>query len=109
MSYAYERLMYVVVAEPSSLPNQDVEEFEDAFTKIKQERDLWEERFQALNQKQEELQLDMPQPSGAWKKIVDQLVLEKAQMKTSFEFVIQRIRTKYATIARSSDIIARDP
>ena len=27
----------------------------------------------------------MPQPSGTWKKIVDHLVLEKAQMKTSFE------------------------
>ena len=27
----------------------------------------------------------MPQPSIAWKKIVDQLVLEKTQMKASFE------------------------
>ena len=75
---------------------------------------MWEERFHALIRKHEELQLeskhkdalieiledrvvkrqrepeglvasDMPQPSGAWKKIIDQLVLEKAQMKTSFE------------------------
>ncbi|KAI5416877.1 hypothetical protein KIW84_041759 [Lathyrus oleraceus] len=36
----------------------------------------------------------MPQPCGAWKKIVDQLVLEKAQMKTSFQFEIRFIRRK---------------
>ncbi|KAI5420237.1 hypothetical protein KIW84_044144 [Lathyrus oleraceus] len=33
----------------------------------------------------------IPQPSSAWKKIVDQLVLEKAQMKTSFESEIRYI------------------
>jgi hypothetical protein len=33
----------------------------------------------------------MPQPSGAWKKIIDQLVLEKTQMKTTFESEIRRI------------------
>jgi hypothetical protein len=84
---------------------------------------MWEERFHALSRKHEELQLEskdkdalielledqavkrqrepeglsssiMPQPSGAWKKIVDQLVIEKAQMKTSFESEIRRIRRK---------------
>ncbi|KAI5436042.1 hypothetical protein KIW84_022472 [Lathyrus oleraceus] len=34
----------------------------------------------------------MPQPSGAGKKIVDQLVLKRAQMNTSFESEIRRIR-----------------
>ena len=67
---------------------------------------MWEERFHALSRNHEELQLQskdkdvlieiledrvvkrqrepeglssssMPQPSGAWKKIVDQLVLER--------------------------------
>ncbi|KAI5396380.1 hypothetical protein KIW84_062546 [Lathyrus oleraceus] len=51
----------------------------------------------------------MPQPSVAWKNIVDQLVLEKTQMKASFETEIQRIRRKYAPTSRSSDIVVRDP
>ena len=51
----------------------------------------------------------MPQPSGAWKKIIDQLGLEKAQMKTSLESKIRRIRRKYAPTPRSSDVVVRDP
>ncbi|KAI5384904.1 hypothetical protein KIW84_071767 [Lathyrus oleraceus] len=131
-SYACERLMSLVISEPSTLLNQDIEELEDALAKMKQEKDMWEERFHALSRKHKELQLEskekdvlielledrvvkrqrelegppsssMPQPSGAWKKIVHQLVLEKAQMKTSFESKIRRIRRKYAPAARSSD------
>ena len=58
MSYACERPMSLVVAEPSTLPNQDIEELEDALTKMKQERDMWEERFHALSRKHEDLQLE---------------------------------------------------
>jgi hypothetical protein len=58
MPYACERPMSLVVAEPSTFPNQDIEELEDALAKMNQERDLWEERFHALNQKHEELQLE---------------------------------------------------
>ncbi|KAI5436025.1 hypothetical protein KIW84_022455 [Lathyrus oleraceus] len=90
MSYACERPMSLVVVEPSTLPNQDVEGLEDAFAKMKQDIDI-----------------KLSQPSGAWKKIVGQLVLEKAHMKTTFEFKIRRIRRKYAPIARSSDAIAK--
>jgi chromosome segregation ATPase len=50
--------MSLVVAETSTLPNQDVEELEDALTKMKQEIDMWEERFHALSRKHEELQLE---------------------------------------------------
>ncbi|KAI5421493.1 hypothetical protein KIW84_045067 [Lathyrus oleraceus] len=107
MSYACERPMSLVVAEPSTLPNQDVKKLEDTLTKMKQESDLWEEWFHTLSRKHEELQLEskdknelieiledravkrqresedlssssMPPPSGAWKKIVDHLVLDKA-------------------------------
>ncbi|KAI5419827.1 hypothetical protein KIW84_043835 [Lathyrus oleraceus] len=45
----------------------------------------------------------------ARKKIVDQLVLEKTQMKASFETETRRIRRKYAPLARSSDIVVKDP
>ncbi|KAI5433539.1 hypothetical protein KIW84_020722 [Lathyrus oleraceus] len=137
MPYPCERPMSMVVVEPLTLPNQDVEELEDALVKMKQEKDMWEDHFRALSKKHEELQLEskdkdalielledrvtkrhrelevssssMPRPSVAWKKIVDQLVLEKTQMKASFQTEIRRIRRKYAPIARSSDIVVRDP
>ena len=98
---------------------------------------MWEERSHALRKKHEELREEskdkvalielledrvtkrqrepkvssssMPQPSIAWKKIVDQLVLEKTQMKAYFETEIRRIRRKYAPAARYSDIVVRDP
>ena len=41
MPYACERPMSLVVAEPLTLPNQDVEELEDALAKMKQEKDMW--------------------------------------------------------------------
>ncbi|KAI5436088.1 hypothetical protein KIW84_022509 [Lathyrus oleraceus] len=110
--YPCERPMSMVVVEPLTLPNQDVEELEDARIKMKQEKDMWEELFHALSQKHAELQLEskdkdelielledrvtkrqrepkvssssMPQPFVAWNKIVDQLVLEKTPMKASF-------------------------
>jgi hypothetical protein len=127
----------MVVVEPLTLINQDVEELEDALAKMKQEKDMWEERFCAWSKKHEELQLEskdkdalielledrvtkrqrepevssssMPQPSVAWMKIVDRLVLEKTQMKASFETEIRRIRRKYAPTTMSSDIVVRDP
>ncbi|KAI5444279.1 hypothetical protein KIW84_012781 [Lathyrus oleraceus] len=48
MSYTCERPISMVVAEPSTQPNQDIEELEDALAKMKQERDLWEEQFRFL-------------------------------------------------------------
>ncbi|KAI5434273.1 hypothetical protein KIW84_021222 [Lathyrus oleraceus] len=137
MPYPCERPMYMVVVEPLTLPNQDVEELEDALIKMKQDKDMWEESFHALSKKHEELQLEskdkdtlielledrvtkrqrepevssssMPQLSVSWKKIAYQLVLEKTQMKASFETEICRIQRKYAPSARYSDIVVRDP
>ncbi|KAI5391175.1 hypothetical protein KIW84_076146 [Lathyrus oleraceus] len=55
MPYACERPMSMVVIEPLTLPNQDVEELEDMLAKMKQEKDIWEERFYALSRKHGEL------------------------------------------------------
>ncbi|KAI5400594.1 hypothetical protein KIW84_065471 [Lathyrus oleraceus] len=137
MPYPCERPMSKVVVEPLTLPNQDVEELEDALAKMKREKDMWEERLHALSKKHEELQLEskdkdalielledrvtkiqrepevssssMPQPSIAWKKIVDQLVLEKTQMKPSSKTEIRRIQRKYTPAAKSSDVVVRHP
>ncbi|KAI5431681.1 hypothetical protein KIW84_035734 [Lathyrus oleraceus] len=58
MPYPCEKHMSMVVVEPLTLPNQDVEELEDVLIKMKQEKDIWEERFHALSKKHEELQLE---------------------------------------------------
>ncbi|KAI5436200.1 hypothetical protein KIW84_022603 [Lathyrus oleraceus] len=58
MPYPCERPMSMVMVEPLNLPNQDVEELEDTLTKMKQEKDMWEECFRALSKKHEELQLE---------------------------------------------------
>ena len=55
MPYDYPRPTPMVVAGPSTLPNQDVEKLEDALAKMKQEKNMWEERFHALSKKHEEL------------------------------------------------------
>ncbi|KAI5434013.1 hypothetical protein KIW84_021029 [Lathyrus oleraceus] len=55
MPYPCERPVSIVVAEPLTLPNQDVKELEDALTKMKREKYTWEERFHALSKKHEEL------------------------------------------------------
>ncbi|KAI5412754.1 uncharacterized protein LOC127086785 [Lathyrus oleraceus] len=58
MPYPCERPMSMVVVEPLTLPNQDVEKLEEALIKMKQENDMWEERFRALSKKHEKLQLE---------------------------------------------------
>ena len=42
MPYPCERPMSMVMVEPLTLPNQDIEELEDALAKMKQERDMLE-------------------------------------------------------------------
>ncbi|KAI5409590.1 hypothetical protein KIW84_055134 [Lathyrus oleraceus] len=58
MPYPCERPVSMVVVEPLTLPNQDVEELQDALPKMKQEKDMREECFHALSKKHEELQLE---------------------------------------------------
>ncbi|KAI5418499.1 hypothetical protein KIW84_042936 [Lathyrus oleraceus] len=137
ITYPCERPMPMVMVEPLTLPNQDVKELEDTLVKMKQEKYMWEERLCALSKKHEELQLEskdkdaliellkdrvtkrqrepevssssLPQPSIAWKKIVDQLILEKTQIKASFKTDIRCIRRKNVPSVRSCDIVVRDP
>ncbi|KAI5388528.1 hypothetical protein KIW84_074279 [Lathyrus oleraceus] len=75
MSYAYERPMSIVVGESLTLTNQDVEELEDAFAKMKQEKDMWEERFHALSRKHEELQLESKEKDALIELLEDRVSL----------------------------------
>ncbi|KAI5403853.1 hypothetical protein KIW84_051122 [Lathyrus oleraceus] len=103
--YTCERPMSVVVDEPSTLPNQDLEsEDKDALIEILEDRAVKRQR-----DPKDLFSSSMPPPSGTWKNIIDQLVLERAQMETSFKSEIRRIRRKYTPIARSSDAVTRDP
>ncbi|KAI5445088.1 hypothetical protein KIW84_013371 [Lathyrus oleraceus] len=63
-----------VVAEPSTLPNQDVLELEDSLAKMKQEKDMWEERFHALSRKHEELQLESKDKDALIELLEDRIV-----------------------------------
>ncbi|KAI5390427.1 hypothetical protein KIW84_075663 [Lathyrus oleraceus] len=104
MSYACERPMYLVVVEPLTLPNQDLESKDkDSLIELLEDRVTKRQREPEVSSSS-----SMPQPFVAWKKIVDQLVLEKTQMKASFKIEIRRIRRKYAPAAKSSNV-ARDP
>ncbi|KAI5415942.1 hypothetical protein KIW84_041106 [Lathyrus oleraceus] len=94
MPYACERPMSMVVAEPLTLPNQDLESKDkDSLIELLEDQAVKRQR-----EPEGPSPSSMPQSSGAWKKIVDQLVLEKAQMKTSFESEIRRIRRKYVQL-----------
>ncbi|KAI5447224.1 hypothetical protein KIW84_014900 [Lathyrus oleraceus] len=74
MLYACERPMSMVAVEPLDLPNQDLESKDkDALIKLLEDRAVKRQR-----EPEGSPSSSMPQPSGAWKKIVDQLVLEKA-------------------------------
>ncbi|KAI5421071.1 hypothetical protein KIW84_044781 [Lathyrus oleraceus] len=113
MLYACERLMSTVVDEPSTLLNQDVEKHEELQLESRDKDaliELLKDRVMKRSREPEVLSSSsIPHPSVAWRIIVDQLVLEKTQMKTSFESEIRRIRRKYTPAAKSSDAIVRDP
>ena len=76
MPFSCERPMSLVVAKPSTLPNQDIEELEDTLTKMKQERDMWEEHFHALSRKHEELQLES-KDKGALIELLEDRVMKR--------------------------------
>ena len=71
--------MSMVVVDPSTLSNQDVEELEDALAKMKQEKDMCEERFHALSRKHEELQLESKEDNA----LIE--ILEDREMKRQRE------------------------
>ncbi|KAI5433859.1 hypothetical protein KIW84_020917 [Lathyrus oleraceus] len=72
--YACERPMSMVVVEPLTIPNQDVEELEDALAKMKQEKDMWEEWFHAFSRKHEALQLESKDKDALIELLEDRVV-----------------------------------
>ncbi|KAI5418432.1 hypothetical protein KIW84_042896 [Lathyrus oleraceus] len=83
MPYPCERPMSMVVVEPLNLPNQDVEELEDALTKMKQEKDMWEGCFHALSIKHEELQLKSKDKDALIQLLEDRVTKRQREVEVS--------------------------
>ncbi|KAI5438368.1 hypothetical protein KIW84_024203 [Lathyrus oleraceus] len=82
MPYDYPRPTPLVVAGPSTLPNQGViDDLNDAWTSL------------------------LPQSSKFWKRRYDRLAKEKADMEAAYEREIKRLRATYLPASRAS----RDP
>ncbi|KAI5439280.1 hypothetical protein KIW84_024886 [Lathyrus oleraceus] len=82
MPYDYPRPTPLVVAGPSTLPNQGViDDPDDAWTSL------------------------LPQSSKFWKRRYDRLAKEKADMEAAYEREVKRLRAAYLSASRAS----RDP
>ncbi|KAI5438091.1 hypothetical protein KIW84_023999 [Lathyrus oleraceus] len=82
MPYDYPRPTPLVVAGPSTLPNQGViDDPDDTWTSL------------------------LPQSSKFWKRRYDRLAKDKADMEAAYEREIKRLRASYLSASRAS----RDP
>ncbi|XP_050918661.1 uncharacterized protein LOC127136109 [Lathyrus oleraceus] len=89
MPYALEKPSFpYAITLSSTIPIENREEFQEILDRLKLERDTWEGKY---HEEQEGLLLSKVQPfheyfnipptSGAWKGIVDKLMIENAQLK----------------------------
>ena len=119
MPYDYPRPMPLVVAGPSTLPNQGVEELRDEDLSRVWIRER-EELLQQLKEKDalieflEHQVIDdpndtwtslLPQSSKFWKRKYDRLAKEKADMEAAYEREIKRLCASRLPASRAS----RDP
>ncbi|KAI5396660.1 hypothetical protein KIW84_062754 [Lathyrus oleraceus] len=117
MPYDYLIPTPMVMVEPSTLPNQGVEELrdEDRLRAWVRER---EELLQQLKDKDAVIEFlehqiidepdDMvtsllPQSSRFWKRKYDRLAKEKANMEVAYEREVKRIRATYLPVSRALD------
>ncbi|KAI5442998.1 hypothetical protein KIW84_011876 [Lathyrus oleraceus] len=119
MPYDYPRPTPLVVAGPSTLPNQGVEESRDedlsrAWTREREELLQQLKEKDALIEFLEHQVIDdpndtwtslLPQSSKFWKRRYDRLAKEKEDMEAAYEREIKRLRGAYLPASRAS----RDP
>ncbi|KAI5420064.1 hypothetical protein KIW84_044019 [Lathyrus oleraceus] len=106
MPYPCERPMSMVVVEPLTLPNQDVEVLEDALAKMKQEKDMWEERFRALSKKHEELQLESKDKDALIELLEDRVTKRQREPKCNPKGFLSR-RIPLNTLQTGARRVAR--
>ncbi|KAI5423934.1 hypothetical protein KIW84_030234 [Lathyrus oleraceus] len=96
MPYEYPRPIPMIMAGPSTLPNQGVEELRDedhsrvgSVNVIDDPDDAWTSL--------------LPQSSRFWKRKYDRLTKEKADMEAAYEEEVKRLRASYLPVSRALD------
>ena len=113
MPYEYPRPTPLVVAGPSTLPNQGVEESrdedrsrawicerEELLQQIKEKDALIEFlENQVIDYPDDALTSLLPQSSKFWKRKYDRLAKEKADMEAAYEREVKRLRAYYLPVS----------
>ncbi|KAI5435909.1 hypothetical protein KIW84_022363 [Lathyrus oleraceus] len=119
MPYDYPRPTPLVVAGPSTLPNQGVEELRDedlSHAWIREREELLQQikekdamikflEHQVIDNPNDAWTSLLPQSSKFWKRRYDRLAKEKADMEAAYEREIKKLRAIYLSASRAS----RDP
>ncbi|XP_050895429.1 uncharacterized protein LOC127102056 [Lathyrus oleraceus] len=120
MPYPRHEPFPIANREPTLIFMIDTEKLQIALTKVQQERDAWKNKYQFVNNENEQIQkhlkkkneeelskkkrkvqedlfsssiqLDTPPTSVAWKLIVDKLVLEKTQMEDQIKELNRKLQ-----------------
>ncbi|KAI5409555.1 hypothetical protein KIW84_055106 [Lathyrus oleraceus] len=117
MPYEYPRPTPLVMAEPSTLPDQGVEELrdedrsrawirerEELLQQIKEKDALIEfVEHQVIDDPDDAWTSLLPQSSKFWKRKYDQLAKKKADMKAAYEREVKRLRASYLPVSRALD------
>jgi hypothetical protein len=117
MPYDYPRPTPLVVAGPSTLPNQGVEELrdedlsrawirerEELLQQIKEKDALIEFlEHQVIDDPNDAWTSLLPQSSRFWKRKYDRLAKEKADMEAAYEREVKRLRAAYLPVSRALD------
>ncbi|KAI5394882.1 hypothetical protein KIW84_061489 [Lathyrus oleraceus] len=117
MPYEYPRPTPLVVAGPSTLSDQGVEELrdegrprawirerEELLQQIKEKDALIEFlEHQVIDEPDDALTSFLPQSSKFWKRKYDRLAKEKANMEAAYEREVKRLRAAYLPVSRALD------
>ena len=117
MPYEYPRPTPLVVAGPSTLPNQGVEELrdedrsragirerEELLQQIKEKNALIEFlEHQVIDDPNDAWTSLLPQSSKFWKRKYDRLAKEKANMEAAYEKEVKRLRASVLPMSRAID------
>ncbi|KAI5416328.1 hypothetical protein KIW84_041402 [Lathyrus oleraceus] len=117
MPYEYPRPTPLVVAGPSTLPDQGVEELrdedrsrawirerEELLQQIKEKDALIEFlEHQVINDPNDAWTSLLPQSSKFWKRKYDRLAKEKEDMEAAYEEEVKRLRASYLPVSRALD------
>jgi hypothetical protein len=117
MPYEYPRPTPLVVAGPSTLPDQGVEELRDEDRSrawVREREELLQQlrdkdalieflEHQVIDEPDDMVTSLLPQSSKFWKRKYDRLAKEKADMEAAYEREVKRLRASYLPVSRALD------